>query len=151
MLTRISKHEYYLKIATIVLERGTCLRRNYGAVIVLNDQIVSTGYTGAPRGMNNCCDLGICKRTEMNVPAGERYELCESVHAEMNAIIHAGRERCLGATMYLVGRDSISGEILSTPPCLLCRRVVANAGIDRVYTYADVLTKENLECPIKNT
>lgn len=141
MLTRISKHDYYLKIASIVLERGTCLRRNYGAVIVLNEQIVSTGYTGAPRGAKNCCDLGICKRTELNVPAGERYELCESVHAEMNAIIHAGRGHCLGATMYLVGRDMQTGVLLSTPPCALCQRVIANAGIDKVYT---IVTKEHL-------
>ncbi len=143
MLTRISKHDYYLKIASVVLERGTCLRRNYGAVIVLNDQIVSTGYTGAPRGTDNCCDLGTCKRTQMNIPAGERYELCESVHAEMNAIIHAGRERCLGATMYLVGQDMQTREFLSTPPCPLCQRVITNAGIAMVYTF---LTKEHLEC-----
>lgn len=128
-MTRPSKREYYLKIASAVLERGTCLRRNYGAVIVKDDQIVGTGYTGSPRDSVNCCDVGICKREQLNVPAGERYELCESVHAEMNAIIHAGRERCKGATIYVVGKDMKTGELISTPPCSLCRRAIINAGI----------------------
>ena len=131
---RPTKTEYYLKIASIVLERGTCLRRNYGAVVVLNDQIVATGYTGAPRGNENCCDRGICTREHLQVAPGERYELCESVHAEMNAIIHAGRERCIDATIYVVGRDMKTGDLLSTYPCSLCTRVIRNAGIKKVVT-----------------
>lgn len=129
---RPDKKEYYLKIASIVLERGTCLRRNYGAVIVKDDQIVATGYTGAPRGVANCCDRGTCKRAELAIPSGERYELCESVHAEMNAIIHAGRERCIGATIYVVGKDMSTGNLISTPPCDMCSRAIINAGIKSV-------------------
>lgn len=128
-MPRPTKDEYYFKIASIVLERGTCLRRNYGAVIVRDDQIISTGYTGSPRGGRNCCDLGTCRRNEMNVPQGERYELCESVHAELNAIIHAGRERCNNATVYIVGKDMSTGALISTPPCDMCTRAIINAGI----------------------
>ncbi len=130
---RTSKSEYYLDIADAVLGRSTCLRRKYGAIIVLNDQIVSTGYNGAPRGRKNCCDLGRCTRKEMNIPSGERYELCRSVHAEMNCIIAAPRTEMLGATMYLVGRDAETGALLTdTTSCAMCRRHIINAGIERV-------------------
>jgi len=132
---RPSKIEYYMRIATIVLERGTCIRRNYGAVIVKNDQIVSTGYTGAPRGETNCCDIHTCKRNEVGAKPGERYELCVSVHAESNAIIAAGRERCIGSTLYLVGKDMVSGNLICAKPCLLCSRMIINAGIAVVYTF----------------
>ena len=104
-MSRIDKENYYLDIAETVLERGTCIRRNYGAIIVKNDQIVSTGYVGAPRGRKNCSDLGSCIRERMNVQRGTRYELCRSVHAEANAIIHAPRDQMIGATMYLVGKE----------------------------------------------
>ena len=104
-MKRIDKENYYLDIAETVLERSTCLRRCYGAIIVKNDEIVSTGYNGAPRGRKNCMDLGYCTREAMNVPSGERYELCRSVHAEMNAIISAARRDTLGATLYLAGRQ----------------------------------------------
>ena len=86
-MNRISKENYYLDIAETVLERATCLRRIYGAIIVKNDEIISTGYNGAPRGRANCVDMGYCSREAMKVPRGERYELCRSVHAEANAII----------------------------------------------------------------
>lgn len=129
---RPSKDSYYLAIAAKVLTRGTCLRRNYGSVIVLNDQIVGTGYTGSPRGEINCCDKGTCKRNEVGAKPGERYELCESVHSEMNAIVAAGRERTIGATLYLVGKDMETGEYIASEPCLLCRRIIRNAGIERV-------------------
>ena len=109
-MNRISKENYYLDIAQTVLERATCLRRVYGAIIVKNDEIISTGYNGAPRGRQNCSDLGFCFREAMQVPRGERYELCRSVHAEANAIISAGRHACIGATMYLAGIDAQSGE-----------------------------------------
>ena len=101
-MTRRDKINYYLDIAETVLERGTCLRRNFGAIIVKNDQIVSTGYVGAPRGRENCCDLGYCTRAKLNIPRGQRYELCRSVHAEANAIIHASRTDMLKSTLYLV-------------------------------------------------
>ena len=98
-MERVSKHNYYLDIAETVSERSTCLRRRFGAIIVKNDSIVSTGYNGAPRGRKNCCDLGFCLRDQMNIPRGERYELCRSVHSEANAIIAASREEMIGASM----------------------------------------------------
>ena len=132
-MKRIDKENYYLDIAETVLERSTCLRRCYGAIIVKNDEIVSTGYNGAPRGRKNCMDLGYCTREAMNVPSGERYELCRSVHAEMNAIISAARRDTLGATLYLAGREAKSGELLhDATSCSMCRRLIINAGIDRV-------------------
>ncbi len=97
-MERIVKENYYLDIAETVLERSTCLRRQYGAIIVRNDEIVATGYNGAPRGRKNCSDLGYCVREQMRVPRGERYELCRSVHAEANAIISASRNECIGGT-----------------------------------------------------
>ncbi len=132
-INRIDKKNYYLDIAETVLERGTCLRRNFGAIIVKNDQIVSTGYVGAPRGRHNCIDLGVCIRESMQVPRGERYELCRSVHAEANAIIHASRNDMIGATMYLVGKDAKTGEyVKDANSCAMCKRMIINAGIKRV-------------------
>ena len=132
-LNRIDKENYYLDIAETVLERSTCLRRCYGAIIVKNDEIVSTGYNGAPRGRKNCIDLGYCTREAMNIPSGERYELCRSVHAEMNAIISAARRDTLGATLYLAGREAKTGELLhDATSCSMCRRLIINAGIARV-------------------
>lgn len=133
MHVRIDKENYYLDIAETVAERGTCLRRNFGAIIVNEDQIVSTGYTGAPRGLRNCIDSGVCVRENMNVPRGERYELCRSVHAEANAIISADRVKMLGGTLYLVGKTLKSGELVeNASPCSMCKRLIINAGIHRV-------------------
>ena len=130
---RRDKENYYLDIAQTVLERGTCLRRNFGAIIVNNDEIVSSGYNGAPRGRQNCIDTGICVREKLQIPRGERYEVCRSVHAEMNAIISAARRDTLGATLYLAGNEAKSGELLhDATSCSMCRRVIINAGIDRV-------------------
>ena len=130
---RIDKENYYLDIAETVLERSTCLRRTYGAIIVKNDEILSTGYNGAPRGRKNCADLGYCSREAMKVPRGERYELCRSVHAEANAIISASRRDMVGGTIYLVGREASTGELLSdATSCSMCRRLVINAGLERV-------------------
>ena len=132
-MKRIDKENYYLDIAETVLERSTCLRRCYGAIIVKNDEIVSTGYNGAPRGRANCVDMGYCSREAMNVPRGERYELCRSVHAEANAIISASRRDMVGGTIYLVGRNAATGELLpDATSCLMCRRMVINAGLERV-------------------
>lgn len=132
-MERRDKINYYLDIADAVSERCTCLRRRYGAVIVNNDQIISTGYVGAPRGRKNCTDLGYCVRSQLNIPRGERYELCRSVHAEMNAIINAPRERMIGATLYLCGREVDTNEyIKNSCCCAMCKRVVINAGIERV-------------------
>jgi dCMP deaminase len=132
-MNRMDKENYYLDIAETVLERSTCLRRCYGAIIVKHDEIVSTGYNGAPRGRKNCMDLGYCTREAMKIPSGQRYELCRSVHAEMNAIISAARRDTLGATLYLAGRESASGELLhNATSCSMCRRLIINAGIERV-------------------
>ena len=132
-MARRDKINYYLDIAETVASRGTCLRRNFGAIIVKNDQIVSTGYVGAPRGRENCSDLGYCTRSKLNVPRGERYELCRSVHAEMNAIIHASREQMLGATLYLVGKEYDTGDyVRNACPCSMCTRLIINAGISTV-------------------
>ena len=132
-MNRRDKHNYYLDIAQTILERATCLRNNVGAVIVKNDEIISTGYNGAPRGRANCSDLGYCSREAMNIPRGQRYELCRSVHAEANAIISASRRDMVGGTIYLVGRNAATGELLSdATSCSMCRRLVINSGLERV-------------------
>lgn len=132
-MERRDKDNYYLDIAETVLERGTCLRRNVGAIIVNNDSIISTGYAGAPRGRKNCTDLGYCRREALNIPRGQRYELCRSVHAEANCIISAGRNEMLGATLYLAMKDARTGELIAdASPCDMCRRLIINAGISRV-------------------
>ena len=132
-MERRDKINYYLDIAETVISRGTCLRRNFGAIIVKNDQIISTGYVGAPRGRANCSDLGYCTREKLNVPRGERYELCRSVHAEANAIIHASRQDMLGSTLYLVGKEQKDGSYVKDAcPCAMCKRMIINAGITTV-------------------
>ena len=130
---RRDKENYYLDIADTVLQRSTCLRRKYGAIIVRNDEIISTGYNGAPRGRKNCSDIGSCAREKLNIPSGERYELCRSVHAEANAIISASRRDMIGSTIYLVGRDAKTNELLTdATSCSMCKRQIINAGIERI-------------------
>ncbi len=132
-MDRVSKENYYLDIAQTVAERSTCLRRKFGTIIVKNDNIIATGYNGAPRGRKNCSDIGGCMRDKLNIPRGERYELCRSVHGEANAIIAAPREQMLGATLYMVCVDSASGELFpGTSSCMMCKRMVINAGIEKV-------------------
>ena len=133
MNTRPDKENYYLDIAQTVAKRGTCIRRVFGAIIVKNDSIVSTGYAGAPRGRKNCCDMKFCLREKLNIPRGERYELCRSVHAEQNAIINASRDQMIGSTMYLCGVDVKTGEFVeNSSSCQLCKRMIINAGIEKV-------------------
>lgn len=137
-MERRDKVNYYLDLAEVVSQRGTCLRRNFGAVIVKNDEVISTGYVGAPRGRKNCSDLGECIRQRLNVPRGERYELCRSVHAEANAIISASRDKMIGSTLYLAGIEVSSGEYVKNACCCsMCKRMVINAGIDVVYVRDD--------------
>ena len=131
-MSRISKREYYLGIAEAVAQRSTCLRRQYGAVIVKDDQIISTGYNGSARGEENCCDVGYCWREAHNVPHGEQYEKCVAVHAEDNAISQAGRES-IGATLYLAGFEN--GKRIAAKPCVMCERKIKNAGITEVVTH----------------
>ncbi len=133
-MERRDKINYYLDLAEIVSQRGTCLRRNYGAVIVKNDEVISTGYVGAPRGRKNCTDMGICIREKMCIPRGERYELCRSVHAEANAIISAPRDKMLGSALYLVGIDGNTKQyVANSNSCSMCKRMIINAGIATVY------------------
>lgn len=139
-MKRVDKQNYYLDIAESVLERGTCLRRNYGAIIVKNDEIISTGYVGAPRGRKNCCDLKYCMREKLNIPRGERYELCRSVHAEQNAIISAERTKMIDSTLYLVGKSYDKDEYVENArPCSLCKKMIINAGIK------DIVIRETKE------
>jgi len=131
-MERKDKDNYYLDIAETVLKRSTCLRRKYGAVIVLNDEVIATGYNGAPRGRKNCMDLGKCTRDVLEVPSGQRYELCRSVHAEANAIISASRSEMITATLYLSCRDAKTNELTDdTTSCLMCRRLIINSGITK--------------------
>ena len=132
-MERVDKTNYYLDIAETITERGTCLRNNYGSVIVKNDEIISTGYTGAPRGRKNCLDLGFCRRKNSTELSGAGYELCRSVHSEQNAIISAKRNDMIGSTLYLVGINKRNGEyVQDNYPCTLCKRMIINAGIEKV-------------------
>lgn len=133
-MERRDKINYYLDLAQVVAQRGTCLRRLYGAVIVKNDEVISTGYAGAPRGRKNCSDLDTCVRQKLNVPRGERYELCRSVHAEANAIISASREQMIGSSLYLAGIEVSTGALIKDScSCSMCKRLIINAGIETVY------------------
>ena len=132
-MKRVDKNNYYLDIAEATLERATCLRKKWGAVIVKNDEIISTGYNGAPRGRKNCTDIGYCKRESMNIPRGERYELCRSVHAEENAIISASRRDMIGATLYMTGKDVKTNDYVEkSMPCAMCKRAIINSGIKNI-------------------
>ena len=135
---RRSKENYYLDMADAAQERSTCLRRHFGAIIVRDDEIVATGYNGAPRGRRNCSDLGTCMRENLHIPSGERYELCRSVHAEANAIISAPRRDMIGATIYLVGRDAKTNTLLpDAMSCSMCKRQIINAGIEKIVIRVD--------------
>ena len=144
---RRDKNNHYLDIAETISQRGTCLRRNFGSVIVKNDEIISTGYSGAPRGRINCTDAGRCTRVVFNIPRGTRYEMCRSVHAEANSIISSARKDMIGSTLFLVGIEVESGNIVEKAcACTMCKRLIINAGIDKVvvrntktdYTIIDV-------------
>lgn len=135
-MERPSKVKYYLDIAAAVAARSTCIRRQYGAVIVKNDTIVSTGYNGTARGLVNCCDLNECYREAHNIPHGQQYEKCKAVHAEANAIINASREEMCGAILFLAGFEN--GERMKNPtPCAMCGRMIINSGIRRVISCED--------------
>ncbi|NLL00628.1 MAG: dCMP deaminase family protein [Clostridiales bacterium] len=133
-MKRRDKINYYLDLAEVVSQRCTCLRKKYGAVLVKNDEVISTGYVGAPRGRKNCCDIGECIRAKLNIPRGERYELCRSVHAEANAIISAPRDKMIGSSLYLTGLEMDTGDYVKNAICCsMCKRLVINAGIKDVY------------------
>lgn len=129
---RINKKDYYINIAKAVSQRSTCTRRQYGAIIVKNDRIISTGYNGSPRGSHNCCDDNKCVRKELNIPHGTQYELCASIHAEQNAMLSANASDMVGATMYLYGHDNDSNADILAVPCVMCSRMIINVGIKEV-------------------
>jgi len=142
-MERVDKINYYLDQAEVIAERSTCLRRQYGAIIVKNDEPIASGYNGAPRGVVNCCDVEFCMREIKNIPAGERYEMCRSVHAEMNAMLSAKRSDMIGSTMYLVGLDVATGSYSKyNKPCKICSRMIINSGIEEVVMRID---KQNYE------
>ena len=152
-MERVDKTNYYLDIAETIAERGTCLRNNYGCVIVKNDEIISTGYSGAPRGRKNCINLGYCVRKKYTELSGAGYELCRSVHSEQNAIISANRRDMLGATLYLVGVNKRNGQyVTDNYPCTLCKRMIINSGIETVVMRdtKKEYRKENVEKWIEN-
>lgn len=135
-VTRPQKDRYYWLIARTVATRSNCLTVEHGAIIVRDDQIVSTGYVGAPRKVKDCLELGFCVRRQKNVPSGTHYEMCRSVHAEMNAIINAARAgvSLLGGDMFIYSsRRTDDGEVLiKSHPCILCKKMIINAGIKRL-------------------
>lgn len=139
MSKRISKHQYYLNIAEEVSKRSTCISLNWGCLIVKDDQIISTGYNGAPRKTKDCLELGYCLRRKLGIPSGTQYETCRSVHGEQNALINAARAgvSLLGADMYLVGRKGLKGDngLAKSYPCFICKKMVINAGIGRLIGY----------------
>lgn len=137
-MKRVDKHAYYRGIAGEVAARSTCLRRQYGAIIVKNDEIIATGYNGAPRGEPNCCDNCNCWREAHNIPHGDQYEKCVAVHAEMNAIISAARRDMIGSTLYLVGMEN--GRYINAEPCEICRRLIKNAGISCIVAHQPIQT-----------
>ena len=137
--------EYFLNIAQEVGKRSTCLRRRYGAIIVKDNIIISTGYNGSPRGEANCIETGLCERERLHVPKGERYELCVAVHGEQNAIINADPLKMQGATIYIVGINVADGSFASGAPCLLCRRMIKNAQISTV-----IYREKNVEIVSRN-
>lgn len=136
MEARISKEKYYMGVAKAVSARSTCLRRKYGAVIVNNDEIVSTGYNGSPRGEPNCCDNGYCKRIGHAHNDGN-YSECPAVHAEQNAISSASRDKMIGATLYLYGYDCELKKDIHAEPCPICTRMIKNSGIHNVVGWTD--------------
>lgn len=130
MKRRTDKVEWFLDMAFRCAEQGTCLRRNFGVVLIDEggSEVISTGYTGAPKGIPHCT---FCLRNKYNVPSGERYELCLSVHAEMNALIQAGK-KARGSSLYLAGFHVDTGKIIGQQPCFLCIRMIINAGVKAV-------------------
>ena len=130
---RVSKQDTYLNCAEVFAYRSTCLKRKYGAVIVKNDAVISTGYNGSPRGTENCCDKGECPRIPLGLHQGEGYGMCRAVHAEANALLNCSREQTVGADLYLTGVNPEDGSTHQAKPCPLCARMIIQAGIRNVY------------------
>lgn len=131
--SRVSKTDTYLNCAEVFAYRSTCLKRKYGAVIVKDDVVISTGYNGSPRGMDNCCDIGRCPRIEQNMHQGEGYVICRAIHAEMNALLNCSRQQTMGADLYLSGVNPTDNSVHRAKPCPICARAIIQAGIRNVY------------------
>lgn len=130
---RVSKIDTYLNCAEVFAYRSTCLKRKYGAVIVKDDVVISTGYNGSPRGMDNCCDIGDCPRIRQGMHQGEGYGICRAIHAEMNALLNCSRQQTIGADLYLSGINPGDNSIHRAKPCPICARAIIQAGIRNVY------------------
>lgn len=135
---RMSIDDYYLNIAKAVSLRSSCLTRQYGAVVVKDGEIIATGYNGSPRGYANCCDMGHCARHDSDSHSHNdgNYDTCQSVHAEMNALLSASRKDLIGSTLYLFGREG-STDLVEVSPCPICSRLIKNAGVAKVVTHGD--------------
>ncbi len=133
MANRPSKDQYYLNIAKVVAERCTCLKSQLGAVIIRDDQIISTGYNGAPRGTKSSIERNFCLRKQLGIPSGQRYEICRSVHAEQNAIINAARSgvSLLGGDVFIYGYSLDQKCPLDAFPCFICKKMLINCGLKR--------------------
>ncbi|MBT4175180.1 cytidine deaminase [archaeon] len=129
-----NKDEFYLNIAREVAQKSTCIRRKFGTIIVNDNKIISTGWASTPSGIPHCIDIGFCERENLNIPSGEKYELCKSVHAEANAIIFAPREQMIGSTLYMYGENTKNKTVALSKPCVFCKRMIINAGISRIIT-----------------
>lgn len=130
---RVSKIDTYLNCAEVFAYRSTCIKRKYGAIIVKDDVVISTGYNGAPRGLENCCDLGTCPRMDRNMHQGEGYGICRAIHAEANALLNCSRQQTIGADLYLASINPADNSIHKANPCPLCARTIIQAGIRNVY------------------
>lgn len=146
---RVSKIDTYLNCAEVFAYRSTCLKRKYGAVIVKDDVVISTGYNGAPRGFDNCCDIGRCPRIERNMHQGEGYWICRAIHAEENALLNCSRQQTLGADLYLVGVNPKDNSIHESKPCPICARSIIQAGIRNVYLRVGEGAGNYVEIPAK--
>lgn len=130
---RVSKIDTYLNCAEVFAYRSTCIKRKYGAVIVKDDAVISTGYNGAPRGEENCCDIGKCPRIDRDLHQGQGYEMCRAVHAEANALLNCSREQTIDADLFLAGVNPKDNSVHKAKPCPLCARMIIQAGIKNVY------------------
>jgi len=146
---RISKVNTYLNVAETFAYRSTCIKRKYGAVVVKDDTVISTGYNGSPRGYDNCCDLGKCPRIELDMHQEEGYGICRAIHAEQNVLLNCSREQTIGADLYLAGVNPVDNTVHKAKPCPLCARLIIQAGIANVILRIGEKEDEYLQIPAK--
>lgn len=146
---RISKINTYLNVAETFAYRSTCIKRKYGAVIVKDDTVISTGYNGSPRGFDNCCDIGRCPRIELGMHQGEGYGICRAIHAEQNALLNCSKDQTMGADLYLAGINPQNNSVHQAKPCPLCARLIIQAGIENVILRVGEQEDEYVVIPAK--